>query len=161
MFQIHPLIAHLPVGLFLGAGLLSLLGLFFKRGLFKEILVWIIALGVLSTIPNIYTGLKESQNVFLDSNTIELMNLHKRNAYVMLVFFVFLFGWLLIRRRKMSFSEYFIFFIFIIFGCSSVIYESITGYQLVFEHGANVAKSCPSEPSVDKGSPENVSLFRF
>jgi uncharacterized membrane protein len=161
MYQIHPLIAHLPVGLFLGAGLLSVLGLFMKRGLFKELLVWVLALGIISTLPNIYTGLQDSKSILPSQEMVDTMLVHKRNGYIMLIFFFLVFIWVLTRRRVMVYSEYIMVVFFLVMGCSSVIYESLTGYQLVYHHGANVAKTCPANPASEETPIENASLFKY
>lgn len=148
MQQVHPLIAHMPVGLFLGAGIMALLGLFFKRGLFKEILVWVIGLGLLTTIPNIYTGLKDAELLLFDGDTHDLLALHKRNSFIMAIMFFIIFIWYLTRRKTMHYSEYVISVAIIFFSCSTVLYASYTGYELVFEYGANV-KGC-QDPEKNK-----------
>lgn len=158
--RIHPLIAHLPVGLFIGAGLLALLGLFFKRGLFKELLVWVLGVGILATIPNIYTGILDSKNILIDKSMYDLMVVHTRTAYMMMALFSILFLWITTRKRRMPYLEYVAIVVFMVFGCSAVIYQSFTGYQLVYMHGANVAKNCP-RPTHQEETPENASLFKY
>lgn len=138
MYQVHPLIAHLPVGLFLGAGVMALLGLFYKRGLFKEILVWIIGLGILTTIPNIFTGMKDAQMLLHETDMQDILSLHKRNSFIMMFLFLAIFLWYIFRRKIMHYSEYVISVAIIFFSCSTVLYASFTGYELVFKYGAHV-----------------------
>ncbi|HEY8401623.1 MAG TPA: DUF2231 domain-containing protein [Cytophagaceae bacterium] len=136
--KIHPLIVHFPVAMLFSAGILALIGLFYKRGLFKEIIYWILLIGITSCLMGIYTGLQEEQIVSTDYNLRDLLTLHKRTAYILSGLFTMLFLWVAIRKRVMRLVEYSAWTVFLLFGSITVAYQGHLGAKMVYGKGAGV-----------------------
>lgn len=138
MYEIHPLLAHLPIGFFLISGILGIAGFFFERKLIGNLILYIVAGGIIFLIPTIYTGLKAEETAFIYGDIKHVLIEHERAAYVILVMFITAFLWMLFRRKKMGRSEYIIFVIFLAFSCSAVVFEALTGNLLTYKYGIHV-----------------------
>lgn len=125
----HEALVNFPIAIFLSCLVFALIGLFYKRGLFKEIVFWNLLIGVLTGAAAIYTGIHEQEHI-LDRQMQEALELHRRNAYTMAGFFVFLFLWIGLRKKKMRSREYFAWTTILILGSASVAYQGIMGHEM-------------------------------
>ena len=134
----HASLVHFPIALFLSCCILGLIGVFFRRGLFKEILFWNLMIGIFFTIGSIYTGLKEESTPIMTHTMTELLNIHKRNGFILAGFFTSLGVWMGFRKKEMKNMEYVVWVLFLCIGGFSVYFEAHTGHKMVYEEGAGV-----------------------
>lgn len=138
MYNYHPIVVHFPIALFTSAALLGIVGLFYRRGLFKEVLFWNLLIGFLATILSIYTGLQEEGLSMSNFRVVDLMTVHKRNAYIIAGFFFLLFAWMGLRKKEMKSFEYCVWCLLLLIGGMTVGYQTYNGTQLVYSHGTGI-----------------------
>lgn len=136
MTNFHAIIAHFPVALFISSAIMGLLGIFFRRGLFKEIIFWNSFIGVLGASIAIYTGLTEESLALHTHRMDELLHNHKRNGYILTGFFLVLCLWMGLRKKDMKSFEYAIWLVFLLIGGISTTYQAYNGEKMVFQEGA-------------------------
>lgn len=137
-YKYHPLIVHFPIALLLCASILSVIGLFHRRGLFKEMIYWILLMGVISCLLAIYTGLEDEKEVVGDYKVKELLQTHKRNAFILTGLFTMLLLWISIRKRRMRIMEYCAWSFFLVLGGFSVAYQGHLGASMVYQQGTGI-----------------------
>jgi|SRR6185437_12742469 len=136
--ELHSMLAHFPVALFMCAFIFSIIGLFFRRGLVKDILLWNMVMGVIASLAALYTGIREEHRIIHDHLIRDLLIIHKRTAYIVTGVFFVLTLWIGTRKRYMRSFEYMAFIAFMFLSCISVAYEAYSGAEMVFQHGAGV-----------------------
>lgn len=129
MMRNHEAIIHFPIALFITAFAFALIGLFYRRGLFKELVFWNLIFGIVATFAAIYTGLIE-QDQISDRRLDEALELHKRNAYICTVLILGLTSWLGFRKREMKGLEYIAWIAFFFIGSSSIVYQGYMGHEM-------------------------------
>ena len=159
MHHAHVIIIHFPIALFITSGFLSLIGLFYRRGLFVEILFWQLIIGVLLALASIYTGLQEEVQMAVTNEMADLMAIHKRNGYIMTGFFFVLTLWLALRKKNMKIREYASWMIFVVFGSFIVIYQALLGTQLMYPEGARINKTEKIYPAEIQAPQQDLSSF--
>jgi uncharacterized membrane protein len=133
MSQAHPLIVHFPIALIISAFLFTVIGLFYRRGLFKEVVFWNLVFGLLTSGLAIYTGLQEEKNLSItDHHVNEIMEAHKRNAYIICTFLFGLAVWMGMRKKDMRLLEYIAWTAFFMIGSAGIGYQGYSGTQMVF-----------------------------
>jgi uncharacterized membrane protein len=126
--QVHPLIVHFPIALIISAFMFTLIGLFYRRGLFKEVVFWNLIFGLLASGIAIYTGLREEKILISnDVNITEIMEAHKRNAYIICSFLLGLTIWMGVRRKEMRLLEYMAWTAFLMIGSAGIGYQGYSG----------------------------------
>src|SRR4051812_8035504 len=121
MSQVHPLIVHFPIALIITAFVFTFIGLFYRRGLFKEVVFWNLVIGLMATGFAIYTGLMEEKNIANpDQHLKEIMEAHKRNAYIICAFLLGLTVWMGMRKKEMRLMEYMAWTAFLMIGSVSI-----------------------------------------
>ncbi|MBX9852040.1 MAG: DUF2231 domain-containing protein [Cytophagaceae bacterium] len=129
MIKYHEAIVHFPIALLLTALIFCLIGTFYKRGLFKEIIFWNLVLGVLATGGAIYTGFQEQEQI-KDLQLREILDIHRRNAYILGIIFLCLLIWMGWRKKGMRNLEYFAWVSFYIIGSFAIGYQGYMGHEM-------------------------------
>jgi uncharacterized membrane protein len=133
MPQIHPLIVHFPIALIITAFVFTVIGLVYRRGLFKEVIFWNLVFGILASGVAIYTGLQEEKNLISsDEHVAEIMEAHKRNAYIICSFLLGLTVWMGMRKKEMKLLEYMAWASFLMIGSVGIGYQGYSGTQMAF-----------------------------
>jgi uncharacterized membrane protein len=154
MSQVHPLIVHFPIALIISAFMFTLIGLFYRRGLFKEVVFWNLVFGLLASALAIYTGLQEEKNLANpDGQMAEIMEAHKRNAYIICSFLLGLAVWMGMRKKDMKLLEYIAWAAFFMIGSVGIGYQGYSGTQMVHREGKGI-RSDHHEKLPAKLSPE-------
>jgi uncharacterized membrane protein len=125
----HDLIVHFPIVLLTTSFIFGVMGIFYKRGLFKEIVFYNLLFGMITLAGAIYSGIEE-ESLIEDPLLIEKAELHKRNAWIMSLFFFLLFTWMGWRKRKMKSQEYLAWLAVFFIASASVIYQGNLGYEM-------------------------------
>jgi uncharacterized membrane protein len=139
MTNVHPLIVHFPIALIISAFIFTFIGLFYRRGLFKEVVFWNLIFGLLASAAAIYTGLMEEKLLInSDQHIAEIMEAHKRNAYIICTFLLGLTIWMGVRKKEMRLLEYMAWTAFLMIGSVSIGYQGYSGTQMVFREGTGI-----------------------
>ncbi len=136
--ELHSMLAHFPVALFISSFVFAIIGLFFRRGLVKDLLLWNMIVGLVASFAALYTGLREEHQIIHDHAIRELLVIHKRTAYIVTGVFFVLTLWIGTRKRHMRSFEYISFVAFLLLSSITVCYEAYSGAEMVFQHGAGV-----------------------
>ncbi len=129
MMRNHEAIVHFPIALFLSAFLFALIGIFYKRGLFKELVFWNLLLGILATMAAIYSGFIEGEQIH-DRHLDETLELHRRNAYIVCALIFCLTFWLGFRKKSMQGLEYIAWIALFFIASASVTYQGFKGHEM-------------------------------
>jgi uncharacterized membrane protein len=153
--QVHPLIVHFPIALIISAFMFTLIGLFYRRGLFKEVVFWNLIFGLLASGIAIYTGLREEKILISnDVNITEIMEAHKRNAYIICSFLLGLTIWMGVRRKEMRLLEYMAWTAFLMIGSAGIGYQGYSGTEMVFKEGTGIRSHHQVKKNSVKINPE-------
>jgi uncharacterized membrane protein len=153
MIRNHEAIVHFPIALFLSAFLFSIVGLFYKRPLFKEVIFWNLFLGILATGAAVYSGLID-QALITDRHLQEHLELHRRNAFIIGVLLISLTSWLGWRRSVMKSSEYFAWISIFFVASTSVGYQGYLGHDMtakIHQQEMQLHKPVPEDKPLDYG----------
>jgi uncharacterized membrane protein len=129
MLDIHEVLIQFPFVLFLSAFLFAIIGTFYKRGLFKEIIFWNLLVGIITGSAAVYIDFLE-QELITDYQMQEMLGLRRRSIYIIAAFFITLFLWLGIRKKKMRRQEYLAWAALLMLGTASVAYHESIRYEL-------------------------------
>ena len=149
----HEAFVHFPIALLLSAFLFSLIGLFYRRGLFKEMVFWNLMIGLLATAGAIYSGAAEQEHI-TDRHLREEINLHERNAYTMGILLFILTVWMGFRKRNMKTMEYLAWLSLFFVASASVSYQGFKGHEMAAklqEHEIQASKPLPAPKTMDYG----------
>lgn len=138
MIKPHPAVVFFPVALIISAGFFGLIGLFFRRGLVKEIIFWQLLVAIATIIAAIYTGLQEAESIPVNHKIKELLLVHKRNASIIFGLCLFLCVWLGLRKKNMRLGEYASWLAFLLILSVAVGYQGALGKSMVYKEGAGV-----------------------
>ncbi len=140
--KLHPLIVHFPVAFFVLYFILETTGAVFKKEYFTKTAVFVLGLGVLTSLLAVLTGNQAHEavkNVFSNKNIIinEIINRHENFATLSLWYFTILF---FIRiylsiKNKFDYKYGYLFILLGAIGCVLILYAGYYGGILVFEHG--------------------------
>jgi uncharacterized membrane protein len=93
----------------------------------------------LASAAAIYTGLiEEKLMINPDQELAEIMEAHKRNAYIICTFLLGLTVWMGIRKKEMKLLEYMAWTAFLMIGSVSIGYQGYSGTQMVFKEGTGI-----------------------
>jgi uncharacterized membrane protein len=140
MIPLHPRIVHFPVALLISAGLFGILALAFKskRNLFKEVLLWNLALGVIGGVVAIITGLREEANLVHNDTIHSIMETHKLLGFIFSGIFLVLLIWIVIRKSNMKILEFSSIVVFLVLSAGLLGYSAHLGGIMVYENGAGI-----------------------
>ncbi|MCR6642027.1 MAG: DUF2231 domain-containing protein [Sporocytophaga sp.] len=138
MEHVHPFVVHFPLALLITASFMGLVGIFYRRGLFKEIVLWQCVVSIFFLFLAILSGYSEEERIISSLPVDELMAVHKKNSYIITVLFLLLTSWLVLRKRVMKTVEYASWVVFLTIGGVSVIYQAVLGSKLVYREGVGV-----------------------
>lgn len=82
----------------------------------------------------------------------ELLNIHKRNAFILAGFFTSLTVWMGLRKKEMKNMEYVVWVLFLWIGGFSTYFEAHTGHKMVYEEGAGIEAVEDQLNDVDRNS---------
>jgi uncharacterized membrane protein len=153
MIRSHEAIVHFPIALFLSAFLFSIIGLFYKRPLLKEIVFWNLFLGILATGAAVYSGFIDQQ-LITDRHLQEHLELHRRNAFILCVLLVSLTSWLGWRKSTMRNLEYFAWISIFFVASTSVGYQGYLGHDMtakIHKKEIEATKSSTNVKQLDYG----------
>lgn len=129
MIKSHEAIVHFPIALFIAAFMLGIVGVFYRRDLFKEIIFWNIIIGIVASAAAIYTGLEEQEKIS-DQHLQEVLDMHKRNAYFSGILLVVLTAWMGIRKKTMERLEYVAWMSLFFVASTAVGYQGYMGHEM-------------------------------
>jgi len=138
MEHVHPFVVHFPLALLITASFMGLVGIFYRRGLFKEIVLWQCVVSLFFLFLAIISGYSEEERIIGSLPVDELMTVHKKNSYIITILFLLLTSWLVLRKRVMKTVEYASWVVFLTIGGVSVIYQGVVGSKLVYREGVGV-----------------------
>jgi uncharacterized membrane protein len=125
----HEAIVHFPIVLLTTTFLFGVIGILYKKALFKEILFWNLLIGLISLIAAVYSGL-EGEKYIYDPFIRENLDFHIRNAWYATILFSGLILWLGIRKKFMQGMEYLAWLAIFFIASSAIIYEGTNGYEV-------------------------------
>jgi uncharacterized membrane protein len=149
----HEAFVHFPIALLLSAFLFALIGLFYRRGLFKEMVFWNLMIGLLATTAAIYSGAIEQEQI-TDRHLREELDLHARNAYTMGILLTIITVWMGIRKRNMKTMEYLAWLSLFFVASASVGYQGFKGHEMAAkmqEHEIQASRPMPAPKVLDYG----------
>jgi len=117
---------------------MGLVGLFYRRGLFKEIVMWQCVVAIFFLFLAIISGYSEEERIIGSLQVDELIAVHKKNSFIITILFLLLTSWLVLRKRVMKTVEYASWVVFFTIGGVSVIYQAVLGTKLVYGEGVGV-----------------------
>ena len=133
--QLHPMLIHFPIALFVGALVMEIVSLLFKRDNLHQTAIHMCVLGV-SLLPLVvWTGLEEAEELKIKHPVAVL---HKNLAlgtagvsFISVLFLLFFFK---------RFTRYFrlVFIVFLILIVGFVVVTAYNGGRLVYEYGVGV-----------------------
>lgn len=140
MTPIHPKLVHFPVALIITAFMFIVLAIFFtkKRELFIQLTFWNLAIGTLSSIIALITGLLEESKLVHNNAIHEIMETHKLLGIIVLAVATVLLIWLGLRIKKMKINEIYFFAVILFMLSSTLGYTAHLGGKMVYEEGAGV-----------------------
>ncbi len=140
MIPLHPKIVHFPVALLITATVFGILALVFKskRNIFKEVLIWNLALGVAGTIVAIISGLLEEKNLLHNDTIHSIMETHELLGFIFSGIFFALLIWMIVRKLKMKTPEFVSVVVLLIFSSVLLGYSAHLGGKMVYKEGAGV-----------------------
>lgn len=125
----HEAIVHFPIVLLTTSFMFGVIGILYKKRLFKEIVFWNLLFSLITLFAALYSGFEEEKYVE-DPLLVESIELHKRNAWIMTAFFLGLATWLGWRKRGMRSQEYLAWLALFFIASSSVIFQGTNGYEM-------------------------------
>lgn len=147
MSEVHTLIVHFPIALIISAFIFTVIGLFYRRGLFKELVFWNLVFGLLAASVAVYTGLQQEKDLINSDGQIpEILEAHKRNAYIICFFLLGLTIWMGVRKKEMRFLEYIAWTSFFMIGSVGIGYQSYSGTEMVFSEGKGTHRQIEKVP---------------
>jgi len=147
MVKHHEAIVHFPIALIITTFIFGIIGLVYKRELFKEIIFWNILVSLLTCIGALYTGFGEQDEV-TDFRLREILELHQRNAYFMLIGITGLTAWMAFRRKIMDRMEYSAWMSLFFIISASVAYQGFIGHQMSRKQTEQIIQMHVSKPKV-------------
>lgn len=145
----HEAIVHFPIALIISTFIFGVIGLLYKRDLFKEIIFWNLIVGVITSAIALYTGFKEQEGI-TDFRTKEILEMHVRNAYFILLILVSLVIWLAFRKKTMGVLEYAAWISLYFVGCASVAYQGFIGHEMSMKRTEQRIEIQAAKPRVEK-----------
>jgi len=85
MISIHPVFVHFPVALMCVSALFYFLGAATKKQGLAEAARWTLYAGTLTCVPAIWTGLRAEHLAQLDAEAGEIVELHEKLGFVILI----------------------------------------------------------------------------
>ncbi|NOZ48098.1 MAG: DUF2231 domain-containing protein [Chlorobi bacterium] len=140
MTPLHPKLVHFPVALIIAALLFIVLAIFLKkkRELFIQLTFWNLALGALSAIVAVITGLIAENNLVHNNAIHTIMETHQLLGIIVLSITTLLLIWLGFRIKKMKINEVYLFAAGLLIVASIVGYTAHLGGKMVYEEGAGI-----------------------
>lgn len=153
MVKHHEAIVHFPIALIITTFIFGIIGLVYKRELFKEIIFWNILVSFVTCVGALYTGFGEQDEVS-DFRLKEILELHQRNAYFMLIGIAALTGWMAFRRKIMDRMEYAAWMSLFFITSASVAYQGYIGHQMSRKQTEQIIQMQVSKPKVQSQEAE-------
>lgn len=125
----HEGIVHFPIVLLTVSFIFAVMGIHYRRSLFKEIVFWNLIFGMISLSGALYSGF-EKEKFIDDPFLLESLELHRRSALTLTIFIIFLTIWLGLRKKKMSGQEYLAWTAIYFIAASATIYQGYNGQEL-------------------------------
>lgn len=140
MIPLHPRIVHFPVAFLIGAAVFGILALIFKskRNVFKEVLFWNLALGVVGAIVAIISGLREEESLVHNDTIHSIMETHELLGFIISGIFLALLIWIILRKSKMKNIEFKGIVVILVLSAGLLGYSAHLGGKMVYEQGAGV-----------------------
>lgn len=149
----HEAFVHFPIALIISAFLFSIIGLLYRRGLFKEMIIWNLSIGIISTAAAIYSGMLEQSHV-IDPFIREELDLHKRSAYTFGILLVILTTWMTWRKRTMGTVEYITWISLYFVASCTIVYQGYEGHKMtarMHQLQLEASKPSPAPKAMDYG----------
>jgi len=138
MQNIHPMFVHFPLAL-LSVGLLfDVLGYFLKKQSLSHAGWWCFALGVISAIVTVFTGIQAEHTVSVSGEAHEILEQHEHFQTYSTIVFVGLLIWRSITRGAIP-RLAIAYFIVTAIAVAAILYGSHYGGRLVYEYGVGTA----------------------
>jgi len=125
----HEAIVHFPIVLLTTSFIFGVIGILYKKRLFKEIVFWNLLFSLITLAGALYSGYEEEKYVE-DPFLAESVELHRRNAWIMTTFFLGLVTWLGWRKKEMRGQEYIAWLALFFIASSSAIFQGTNGYEM-------------------------------
>jgi uncharacterized membrane protein len=140
MIPIHPRIVHFPVALLITAAAFGILALIFKskRNIFREVLIWDLALGVGGTIVAIISGMIEEKSLEHNDAIHSIMETHKLLGFILSGIFLVVWLWTIVRKSKMKTYEFTGVVVILVLTAGLLGYSAHLGGKMVYQEGAGV-----------------------
>lgn len=144
LMENHESIVHYPIVLLTTAFIFAVMGVLYKKALFKEIVFWNLLFGMITLGGAMASGFKEETGTD-DPLLMESMDLHRRNAWLLSILVFFLTLWLGLRKRKMNGQEYLAWIAIFFIASSSAIYQGHNGFTVSMMKNVPVKSTAPLE----------------
>lgn len=150
--DLHPLVVHFPVALFIVYALTEIIGIVNKSDKMLFTAHYLLLLGVVTAVGAVLTGNQAGEAAKLAAGTIgnyeELIESHETFATITLWFFLFvlIFRTYLVLKKKFVGRIRYLFILFAIIGSILIIETGYRGGELVFIHriGTGILQNVPS-----------------
>lgn len=143
-----------PMTLILSTFLLGLVGLFYKRRLFIELVFWNLLFGLLFSFLALYIMVNLKEQI-TDQRIMEIVEVREKTAYFIVLFLTALFVWIAWRKRYMDRLEYFSWLALFFVASPSIAYISYIGNEMQQQTTTRlieiqVSKVKAEKPTTDK-----------
>lgn len=156
MLNVHPLLVHYPVALVVAALLFEVLWLLFRRESLYHAATASLALGAVTGIAALVTGLLAGSTVPHSEAAHEIMETHETTALISFGLAAILAVWRLWRLRLPGYGGFNVVFLFLLLVLTGLIaYTAHLGGQLVYQYGVGgTAVKMPAEDHPHHGQAE-------
>jgi len=136
----HPAFVHFSVALLVLGSLAECFGLLAHRPAAIRFGAPLTILGTLSLLPTLVTGYLAANVVALDGAALATLGLHELNGWLVLGAYTALLFWKGWNRGTVPDSQRVAFALLLLVGLALVVVSAVLGGELVYVHGAGVAR---------------------
>ena len=135
---LHPAIVHFPIALLITAALAAVIYLFNRTAFLKQMIFWLLIIGVIFGAAAVLSGLYEEDKIVHNEAIHEIIETHEKIGFAIAGLFVLLLIWFWVRKNVMSTGELSIWVLGALAGVGLLLYQGYLGGEMVFGEGAGV-----------------------
>ena len=135
MENFHPITVHFPIALLMAALFTELLAILFRKSWLHGISLWNLGLGVAGAAVAVLTGRSAMATAKHSMEIFQVMQLHERLGYIILVLSASAFLGRLVVRDRLTATQRWTVLLLLGLGCGLMVFSAHLGGRLVYEYG--------------------------
>lgn len=148
--NIHPIFVHFPLALLSVGVIFDLLGYSLRKSSLANVGWWCFALGVVSAIITVITGLQAEATVSLSPEAHEVLEQHEHFQIYSTVVLTGLLIWRSIKRGGLP-KPNVVYLAIAVIAVGAILFGAHYGGQLVYQYGVGTSV----QPAATSGAPQN------